>query len=81
MSRETNYKSKSKLRTTKKSKKLGKLQSQSDQMIDVLGRNYELILNSVGEGIYGVDNKGLTTFVNEPAARMVGWKPEELIGK
>ena len=41
----------------------------------------ELILNAAGEGIYGLDNKGNTTFVNPAAAQMIGWDPEELIGK
>ena len=40
----------------------------------------QLILNSAGEGIYGVDKKGTITFVNPAAARMVGWSSEELIG-
>ena len=41
----------------------------------------ELILSSVDEGVYGLDVEGRTTFVNPAAARMLGWKPEELIGK
>ena len=41
----------------------------------------ELILSSAGEGIYGLDCSGLTTFVNPAAAEMLGWPAEELIGK
>ena len=41
----------------------------------------KLILNAAGEGIYGLDNKGNTTFVNPAAAKMIGWEPEDLIGK
>ena len=41
----------------------------------------ELILRSAGEGIYGLDRDGRTTFVNPAAARMLGWEPEDLIGK
>ena len=40
-----------------------------------------LILNSAGEGIYGVDLKGNTTFVNPAGAEMLGYSAEELIGK
>jgi len=40
-----------------------------------------LILEAAGEGIYGVDNEGLTTFMNPAAERILGWSPEELIGK
>ncbi len=46
-----------------------------------LSRQNELILNAAGEGIYGLDDKGVTTFVNPAAARMVGWKQQELIGR
>ena len=49
--------------------------------IDKLKKRNELILNSAGEGIYGLDSKGNTTFVNPAAAKMIGWDPEELIGK
>lgn len=40
-----------------------------------------LILEAAGEGIYGVDADGLTTFLNPAAARMLGWEPHELIGQ
>jgi PAS domain S-box-containing protein len=40
-----------------------------------------LILNAAGEGIYGIDTEGNTTFVNPAAERMLGWKAEELIGR
>jgi len=46
-----------------------------------LQKHHELILQSAGEGIYGLDNDGCTTFVNRAAAKMVGWELEELIGK
>jgi diguanylate cyclase (GGDEF)-like protein/PAS domain S-box-containing protein len=41
----------------------------------------ELILDSSGEGIYGLDLDGNTTFVNPAAAKMIGWDAEDLIGK
>ncbi len=44
-------------------------------------RQNELLLKSAGEGIYGVNAQGLTTFVNPVASAMLGWEPEELIGK
>ena len=46
-----------------------------------LNRRHKLILDSAGEGIYGVDLEGRTTFVNPAAARMLGWEVEELIGQ
>ncbi len=41
----------------------------------------ELILNSAGEGIFGLDLQGDNTFVNLTAAKMLGYEAEELIGK
>lgn len=46
-----------------------------------LGRYNRLILESVGEGIYGLDVNGRTTFVNPAAARMTGWEASDLMGK
>ena len=40
-----------------------------------------LILNSAGEGIYGLDMEGNTSFINPAAAQMLGYSAEELIGK
>jgi two-component system sensor histidine kinase TtrS len=45
-----------------------------------LEQQQELILNSVAEGIYGVDLSGRTTFVNRSMVRLTGWRPDELIG-
>ena len=41
----------------------------------------QLILRAVGEGIYGVNADGKTTFVNPAAERMLGWAADELVGK
>lgn len=51
------------------------------QELQKLQRRYESILNSAGEGIYGLDLQGKTTFVNPAAAKLTGWKVEELVGK
>jgi two-component system sensor histidine kinase TtrS len=45
-----------------------------------LERRQQLILDSVAEGIYGIDLNGRTTFVNKAMERMSGWRAEELIG-
>lgn len=39
-----------------------------------------LILDSAGEGIYGLDSEGATTFINPAAMRMTGYTAEEMIG-
>ncbi len=51
------------------------------QELQKLQRRNESILNSAGEGIYGLDLQGRTTFVNPAAAKITGWKVEELVGK
>ncbi len=51
------------------------------QELEKLQRRNELILNSAGEGICGFDLQGRTTFVNPAAARISGWRVEEMIGK
>lgn len=42
---------------------------------------FNLILESAGEGIFGLDLNGNHTFVNPMAAKLLGYKIEELIGK
>ncbi len=42
---------------------------------------HELILNSAGDGIYGVDLEGRTTFINPAAVKLIGWGSEDMIGK
>ncbi|MGG2397812.1 sigma 54-interacting transcriptional regulator [Pseudomonas sp. SH1-B] len=44
-------------------------------------RDNHLLLSAVGDGIYSIDSEGLATYVNPAAARMLGWEPDEMIGK
>ncbi len=46
-----------------------------------LQRRNELILNSAGDGICGFDLDGRATFANPAAARLTGWKIEQMVGK
>jgi PAS domain S-box-containing protein len=57
-------------RVIERSRSLQKVTQQSDLLVD-----------SVGDGIYGVDVDGLVTFVNPAAARALGYQPQELIGR
>jgi len=41
----------------------------------------ELIFNSVGEGLYGVDLDGNCTFINQEALRILGYQESEVIGR
>ena len=51
------------------------------QELQKLQRRYESILNSAGEGIYGLDLQGRVTFANPAASKLSGWKVEEIIAK
>jgi len=41
---------------------------------------HDLILNSVADGIYGVDRSGNSTFVNQAMEEITGWQADEIIG-
>ncbi len=51
------------------------------EQIEKLSNEYTLILNSVSEGIFGLDNEGRTTFINPAATRMLGFSTLELAGQ
>jgi len=53
---------------------------QSNQEFENLSYRNQLILDSAGEGICGVDMEGMITFVNPAAASMLGYQVEELLG-
>jgi EAL domain-containing protein (putative c-di-GMP-specific phosphodiesterase class I)/PAS domain-containing protein len=46
-----------------------------------LSRQTELILNSAGEGMCGLDASGRISFANPAGARMLGWRSDDLIGR
>ena len=52
----------------------------AEEALQWLGRQTKLILDSAGEGIFGVDTGGKITFVNPAAARMFGAAVPELLG-
>jgi PAS domain S-box-containing protein len=53
----------------------------ADLKLEYLRRQHQLILNAVGEGVYGLDLNGRVTFVNPAAAEMIGWDMQDLIGQ
>ncbi|SFL90141.1 PAS domain S-box-containing protein [Bradyrhizobium sp. NFR13] len=52
-----------------------------ERVFQDIERENQLILRAAGEGIYGVNADGKTTFVNPAAERMLGWTADELVGK
>jgi PAS domain S-box-containing protein len=53
----------------------------AEESVVRLSHHNALILDSAGEGIFGLDLQGCATFVNATGARMLGWSSAELIGK
>lgn len=53
---------------------------QAEEEVKELQKQLKLILDSAGEGILGLDNKGKVIFINQAAALMLGWEVEELLG-
>ena len=40
-----------------------------------------LLLESTGEGIFGIDLEGRCTFINRAGAQMLGWRTEQVLGQ
>ena len=67
-------------RELKKRPRTARLQARTEALHS-LQRRYEMILNSAGEGICGLDVDGKATFVNPTVAKLTGWPIDELVGK
>jgi PAS domain S-box-containing protein len=46
-----------------------------------LQSQHQLILDSAGEGIYGLDREGRITFSNAAATEILGWELEDVLGQ
>lgn len=44
-------------------------------------RQLEMLLESAGEGIYGIDLRGRCIFINGAGAAMLGYTPDEVVGR
>ena len=55
--------------------------AQRTEALAQMQRQNALLLESAGEGIYGLDVQGMTKFVNPAGAKMLGYGVSELIGK
>ncbi|OHC61623.1 MAG: hypothetical protein A2040_10875 [Rhodocyclales bacterium GWA2_65_19] len=53
----------------------------AQQELDRVARSNKLLLESVGDGIYGVDRNYQATFLNASARAMLGFSEAEVIGK
>ena len=41
----------------------------------------KIILSSLGEGVFGVDSRGLCSFINPVALEMLGWREKDILGR
>ncbi len=53
----------------------------SRRELESLRRQYESLLDSVGDGICGLDTQGLITFVNPSMERLLGYSAQEMLGR
>jgi PAS domain S-box-containing protein len=60
---------------------LERVVAERTRSLNQVSQRSDLLLSSVGDGIYGVDAAGVVTFVNPAAARVLGTAAEELIGQ
>jgi PAS domain S-box-containing protein len=60
---------------------LQQLVDERTRLLNQVSQQSDLLLTSVGDGIYGVDRTGVVTFVNPAAARALGYSANELIGQ
>lgn len=56
-------------------------EKKSKEALLKLSQKHELILNSIGEGLCGLDRTGKITFVNPAAVSLLGYQKQELIGQ
>jgi PAS domain S-box-containing protein len=56
-------------------------QIRAEEKLRTLSRQSNSVLESVGDGIYGLDLEGRVTVVNPAASQMLGYKPDELLGR
>ncbi len=54
---------------------------ESEESIRQLSKQNQLILNTAGEGIVGLDSRGIVIFINPAAAAMTGYQVHDLFGQ
>jgi len=56
-------------------------QYEAEEALHIATRQRELILEAVGDGIFGIDLEGRITFINEAGAHMLGFAALEMTGR
>lgn len=56
-------------------------QQDAVRRLEALQTQHRVILDSAGEGVYGLDRDGQVTFGNRAAEEIIGWRTENILGK
>jgi two-component system sensor histidine kinase/response regulator len=48
---------------------------------DRVAQQMQMLLESTGQGVYGIDLRGNCTFINRATCEMIGYRPEEALGR
>ena len=56
-------------------------QIRAEEQLRALIRQSNSVLESVGDGIFGIDLEGNITVANPAAAQMLGYRPDEILGR
>lgn len=56
-------------------------QKKMEEQVEAGRRLLQNVMDTLGEGVYTLDNEGCCTYLNREAERMLGWKRQEVLGK
>jgi PAS domain S-box-containing protein len=62
-------------------KEIERQRAEAHEELAKLQKAHQLILDTAGEGIYGLDAEGNTTFGNAATAEILGWQVNEVLGQ
>jgi PAS domain S-box-containing protein len=62
-------------------KEIERQREEAHEELIKLQKAHQLILDTAGEGIYGLDAAGNTTFGNAATAEILGWQVDEVLGR
>ncbi|HBI46767.1 MAG TPA: hybrid sensor histidine kinase/response regulator [Planctomycetales bacterium] len=54
---------------------------ESERRSRQLAEFHRAVMASMGEGLYAIDTRGMLTYMNPAAERLLGWTAEELLGR
>jgi PAS domain S-box-containing protein len=55
--------------------------AKSKEVSEAVTKQMEVLLESTGQGIYGINLQGKCTFINRATCELIGYRPEETLGR